>query len=131
MRKRREDMSHSQSFTKWNSPVGDFARSAFGVRSVLAPLSGYREAGPDELPIGRTFAKHGPLKFRINSHAIAGTFVAVFECELGDSGLVEVAESIGNHAVVLVLCGARQRQVETQIAREFERDPAVLRGVCG
>ena len=59
-------------------------------------------------------------------------FVAVFEGELGDAGFVEVAEAFGDHAVVLFLCGARERQIEAEIAREFEGDPAVFGGVrCG
>ena len=52
VRKRREDASHSQSFAKWNSAVGDFARSALGVRSVLAPLFGQPEVDRDKLAIG-------------------------------------------------------------------------------
>ncbi len=53
------------------------------------------------------------------SHAIAGMFVAVFERELGDAGLVEVAEVFGYHAVVLFLCGARERQIDAEIARQL------------
>ena len=34
-------------------------------------------------------------------NAIARMFVAVFERELGDAGLVEVAEAFGDHAIVL------------------------------
>ena len=34
----------------------------------------------------------------IDSNAIAGFFVAVFECELGDAGFVEFAEAFGDHA---------------------------------
>jgi len=33
--------------------------------------------------------------------AVAGMFVAIFEGELGDAGLVEVAEDFGDHSVVL------------------------------
>ena len=33
--------------------------------------------------------------------------------------------------VVLFLCDARQRQIETQIVREFEGNAAVFGGVCG
>jgi len=42
-------------------------------------------------------------------------FVVVFERELGDAGFVEFAEVFGDHAVVLFLCGARERQIEAQI----------------
>ena len=52
--------------------------------------------------------------------------MAVFERELGDAGFVEVAETFGDHAVVLFLGGARERQIETEIARELENDPAVF-----
>jgi hypothetical protein len=38
--------------------------------------------------------------------------VAIFEGEFGDA---EVAEAFGNHAMVLFLCGARERH----IARKF------------
>ena len=36
-------------------------------------------------------------------------FVAIFEGEFGDAGFVEVAEAFRDHAVVLFLCGARER----------------------
>ena len=70
------------------------------------------------------------LSSRNDSHAVAGMSVAIFERELGDAGFVEIAEAFGGHAVVLFLRGLRERQVEAEIAREFERDPAVFRGVC-
>ena len=41
-------------------------------------------------------------------------FVAIFERELGDAGFVEVAETFGDHAVVLFLGGC---------ARAVDRDP--------
>ena len=53
----------------------------------------------------------------IDLRAIAGMFVAVFEREFGDAGFVELAEAFGDHAGVLFLCGARERQIETEIAR--------------
>ena len=43
------------------------------------------------------------------SHPIAGVFVAVFERELGDAGFVELAQTFGDHAVVLFLGRARER----------------------
>jgi len=43
----------------------------------------------------------------IDSDAIVGMFVAIFERELGDAGFVEVAEVFGYHAVVLFLRGLR------------------------
>jgi hypothetical protein len=46
-------------------------------------------------------------------------FVAIFECELGDAGFVELAEAFVDHVVVLFFCGARQRLIETEIAREL------------
>ena len=55
----------------------------------------------------------------------------IFEGEFGDAGFVEVAEAFGDHAVVLVFGCARERQIETEFAREFERDPAVFGGVRG
>ena len=55
--------------------------------------------------------------------------MAIFERELGDAGFVELTETFGDHAVVLFLCRARERQIETEIAREFERDAAVFGGV--
>ena len=55
----------------------------------------------------------------IDSDAIAGMFVAIFEGEFGDAGLVEFAEAFGDHAVVLFLCRLRERQIETEIAREL------------
>ena len=65
------------------------------------------------------------------SHAIAGMFAAIFEYELGDVGFARSPRSSAINSVVLFLCGARERQIETEIAREFERDSAVLRGVRG
>ena len=41
---------------------------------------------------------------------------SIFERELGDAGFVEVAKVSGNHAGVLFLCAARERQIETEIA---------------
>ena len=67
----------------------------------------------------------------IDSDAIAGMLVATFEDELGDAGFVEVAEPFGDHAVVLALGCACERQIETEIAREFERDPLILGCVRG
>ena len=55
--------------------------------------------------------------------------MAILEGEFGDAGFVEIAEVFGDHAVVLFLRGQREWQVETEIAREFERDPAVFGGV--
>ena len=49
------------------------------------------------------------------SHAIAGMFMAVFERKLGDAGLVELAEVFCYHAVVLFLCGARERQIDVRL----------------
>jgi hypothetical protein len=46
-------------------------------------------------------------------------FVATFERQFGDAGFVEVAEALGDHAVELSLCGAFDRQVDTQIARQL------------
>jgi hypothetical protein len=43
--------------------------------------------------------------------------VAIFEGELGDAGFVEVAETFGDHAVVLFLGGAGERQIEAEVAR--------------
>ncbi len=54
-------------------------------------------------------------------------FVAILERELGDAGFVEISEAFGDHAVVLFFCTARQRQIETQIVREFEGNAAVFR----
>jgi hypothetical protein len=55
--------------------------------------------------------------------------VAILERELGDAGFVEISEAFGDHAVVLFFCTARQRQIETQIVREFEGNAAVF-GAC-
>ena len=55
--------------------------------------------------------------------------VSIFEGELGDAGFVEIAEAFDYHAVVLFLCGSRERRIETELAREFESDPAVFCGV--
>jgi hypothetical protein len=46
-------------------------------------------------------------------------FVAIFERELGDAGFVKVAEVFRNHSVVLFLCGARERQIDAEIARQL------------
>ena len=58
-------------------------------------------------------------------------FVAIFEGELGDAGFVEIAEAFGDHAVVLFLGRARERQIEANAAREREGNAAVLGGVGG
>ncbi len=55
--------------------------------------------------------------------------MAILERELGDAGFVEISEAFGDHAVVLFFCTARQRQIETQIVREFEGNAAVF-GAC-
>jgi hypothetical protein len=59
------------------------------------------------------------LSSRNDSHAVAGMSVAIFERELGDAGFVEVAEVFGDHAVVLFLRGAREWQIEAEVAREL------------
>ena len=43
--------------------------------------------------------RKGVVGSRLN--AIAGVFVAISEGELGDAGLVELAEAFGDHSVVL------------------------------
>ena len=58
-------------------------------------------------------------------------FVAVFEGELGDAGFVELPRPSVIMRVVLFLCGACQRQIETRIVCGFERDPVVLGCVRG
>src|SRR5256885_3075604 len=40
------------------------------------------------------------------------------------------SETLGDHPVLLFFCGARERQIEAEIAREFESDAAVFSGVC-
>lgn len=57
-------------------------------------------------------------------------FVAVFEREFGDAGFVELTEPFGYHAIVLFLRRAGEQQVEEDIARELERDPAIFGCVC-
>jgi hypothetical protein len=44
-------------------------------------------------------------------------FVAIFERELGDAGFVEVAVAFGDHAIVLFLGRACERQIEIVFAR--------------
>src|SRR2546423_15049723 len=56
---------------------------------------------------------------------------SIFEGELGDAGLVEFAEPFCDHATVLLLGCARERQIKTGTTREIERDAAVLRRMCG
>ena len=46
-------------------------------------------------------------------------FAAIVKREFGDAGFVEVAETFGDHAVVLFLGGARERQIETEVARQL------------
>ena len=60
----------------------------------------------------QTFALLVVLEF-----PIAGVFAAIFEGEFGDAGFVELAEAFDDHAVVLFLCGARERQIEAEVAR--------------
>src|SRR5438874_10878457 len=57
-------------------------------------------------------------------------FMAVFERKLGDAGFARLPRS---SAIIRSYWSfvARERQIETEIAREFERDSAVLRGVRG
>src|SRR5436190_1426329 len=68
---------------------------------------------------------------RNDSHALAKMFLAIFEGELGDAGFVEVAKAFRDHSVVLFLGCTREGQIETEIAREFERDAAVFGSVRG
>lgn len=42
--------------------------------------------------------------------------MAVFEGELGDAGFVAVGEAFGDHAVVLLFCGAEERQIAAHFA---------------
>jgi hypothetical protein len=63
--------------------------------------------------------KPAPLMRHAPLNALAGMLVAVFERELGDAGFVEVAKTSGDRAVVLFFCGARERQIEGEIARQL------------
>ena len=58
-------------------------------------------------------------------------FVAIFEGELGNAGFVELAEVFRDHAVVLSLRRAGERQIEAQAAREFGRDATIFGRVGG
>src|SRR5713226_2659018 len=60
------------------------------------------------------------------SSVFAGMFIAILEGELGDSRFIELAQAFGNHPVVLFLRCVRQRQIETEAAREVERNSAVF-----
>jgi hypothetical protein len=51
-------------------------------------------------------------------------FPSIFEGELGDAGFVEFAEVFADHAVVLFLGRACERQVETKLPRE--RTPEIV-----
>src|SRR5438552_2288332 len=62
---------------------------------------------------------------------IAGMFVAIFEGELGDAGLVEFAQSFSYHAVVLFFRGAGEWQIEPEFARQIQGNAAVFCGVRG
>jgi Dna[CI] antecedent DciA-like protein len=53
-----------------------------------------------------------------HSDALAGTFMAVFEPDLGDAEFVEIAKAFDDHAIVLFICGARAVDRD-QIAREL------------
>ena len=53
------------------------------------------------------------------SHAIAGMFAAIFERKLGDAGFVELAKTFADHALVLFLRGARERQIEAEFVRQM------------
>ena len=56
--------------------------------------------------------------------------MAAFEGELGDARFVEIASP---STIMRSYCSliARERQKETEIAREFERDPLILGCVRG
>jgi hypothetical protein len=54
--------------------------------------------------------------------------MSIFERQLGDAWFVQFAQSFRNHSDVLFLGRARQRQIETEAARKFERDPAIFGG---
>ncbi len=55
--------------------------------------------------------------------------MSIFEGEFGDSGFIEFAKSFRDHLVVLLFCRASERKIETEAAREIERDAAVFRRV--
>ena len=57
----------------------------------------------------RTFGACAAHVGRRRLNAITRWFVPVFEGELGDAGFVEIAEAFGDHAIVLLLGGARER----------------------
>ena len=57
--------------------------------------------------------------------------MSIFESELGDSRFVELAQTFRDHPLILFFGRARERQFETELTREPERDPAVFRGVRG
>src|SRR5437667_2410760 len=56
-------------------------------------------------------------------------FLAIFEGELGDAGFIELAQAVGDHAVVLLFRRTCERQIEAESARQVERDPTVFRSM--
>ena len=70
------------------------------------------------------------LWLRSSSNPIAGMFVTIFEGELGDAGFIKIAQSFGDHPIVLFLGGAGERQLKSEFAREIQCDTAVFHSVC-
>src|SRR5712691_4550936 len=57
--------------------------------------------------------------------------MSTFEGKLGDAGLVQLAQTFRDHALVLFLGRAREQKLETELTRKFERDAAVFGRVRG
>src|SRR5207237_7051000 len=81
---------------------------------------------PDRFHLCRKLSTAAPIA---RSHPIAGMFMSIFECQLGDSRLIELAQTFRDHALVLFFSRAREWKLETELTRQLERDATVFRGV--
>lgn len=92
-------------------------RENFAQKRQFQPELGFKSEArflwcvfPDQPPLGLFFTPARKSKF-------------------SDAGFVEVAEAFGNHAVVLLLGGLREREIEALFVREGDGNTAVLRRV--
>ena len=73
--------------------------------------------------------RQGAVKGEVWVEFLCLIFASVGESEFSDARFVEVAETFCNHAVVLLLGGLGEREVEALLMGEGEGDAAVLRRV--
>ena len=65
------------------------------------------------------------------SYVITTMFVTILKRQFGDARFIQFTQPFGNHSVILLFGCACQRQIETNLARQIQRNTAILGGVGG